>query len=78
LIALHFNQALNILGFQQEVDRHLVEAGFFQNRKSGLFNVLITNEQEIAEERQAPPVKVQITLPVKLPVSFDYALRQGW
>jgi hypothetical protein len=62
--ALHLDQRLNILGFKQEVNGYLVEAGLLKHTKCNLFDLLVSFKQVVAEERQAPPIEVKIALPV--------------
>ena len=57
-VTLHLYQALDILNFEQKVNRDLIKARFLKHTECCLFDVLITYEQEVAEKWKAPAIKV--------------------
>jgi hypothetical protein len=57
-VTLHLYQTLDILNFEQKVNRDLIKACFFKHTESCLLDILIAYEQEIAEEWKAPAIKV--------------------
>jgi hypothetical protein len=73
LDALHPDECLNVLGLKQEVDRDLIEASFFKHAESYSLDVLVSFEQVVAQEGQAPAVEVKVTLSIQLSVGLNDA-----
>lgn len=71
---LALDQVLDVLGLEQEVDGHLVEAGLLKNAQGGPLDLFVAMDEEVAEHGQAPAVEVEVALPVELPEGLDDAL----
>ena len=67
---------LDGLGLHEEVNWDLIVAGLLEDWECCLVDVLVIDEQEVAEVGQAPPVELNVPLSVQLPVRFDYLLAQ--
>lgn len=57
-VTLHLDQTLDILNFEQKVNRDLIKACFLKHTKSCFFDVLIAYEQEVTEKWKTPAIKV--------------------